>query len=342
MPIRRTHAVLAALLVLLSTQSHAINFAITRVDVNPATVNTALGDQTIAFTLAYSSPSVLASCHVDISMPNSSNADTTIEFRLPANLLIGSASEGSMMRLVQWRAYSAKGQWKMRAIRCFDINSSAYTVLRPANETSIAPLVDIEQVGEGDVLAPTIVSASISPLSANVTAGAVPITVTLSVRDDLSGVASCQTAFTPPSGSLNQNSLSFQLNPQTAVVSGTKLNMSLSLTLPLPQFSRSGNWTLLSISCVDVAGRSVRAAGPALSALLPQTVIQVSGGLDTRAPTVTKVTVSPVTIDTSSAQQSLFVTVAFTDDLAGLAGIQWFYLVAFFFVSLVSYPTCLF
>ncbi len=139
------------------------------------------------------------------------------------------------------------------------------------------------------------------------------MTIELHVTDDVSDFSHGHVEFTSPSG-VQRRVTYFDA---TNLVSGNLRDGEFATTLTLPQYTESGTWQLKEVSLADQpnAGRAY-SKDWLITHGFPVTFSVAPGG-DTAAPYVASFAITPLTIDTSLASQTITVTAHLTDDLGG-------------------------
>ena len=127
-----------------------------------------------------------------------------------------------------------------------------------------------------DSTPPQITAFDITPSEMNTESSDQTLTATMTITDDLSGVASEGDA--PPINGMSGSPTQFFLKPligtQTAVgmphrISGDDRNGIYTATIVMPRGSKEGVWTVTHLLLVDKLGNSVWLDSDALSVLLP-------------------------------------------------------------------------
>lgn len=174
-----------------------------------------------------------------------------------------------------------------------------------------------------DTTPPSFVDFEVLPQGGDITNGAVDIAVRVRLTDDGSGVAGLgypsspsQAVFLSPSGAQTAAAM-FESHQNLA--SGTSLDGRYEFTMPLPQFSESGTWTLQYLLLVDQLGnmRFLSHADLVAAGYSPQFVL--TGLSDTAAPMLQELTFTPDPINLASGPAELVMRVRITDDLSGVA-----------------------
>ena len=158
-------------------------------------------------------------------------------------------------------------------------STAASAVAEDARKIVVFQLVEAKPVGEQqfeltyepltpftaeppgvDTTAPTVAGVSLSPDTIDFTGGPTPITVTLELSDDLSGIAGWVVELESPSGDR------ILVAGAPALLSGTLLDGIFQESVILPAFSEIGAWTVISASVTDQSGNVTTLSGPAATA----------------------------------------------------------------------------
>ena len=104
------------------------------------------------------------------------------------------------------------------------------------------------------------------------------------------------------------------------MTSGTTLSGTWRGTTTIPQYSEAGTWRIAAVQVIDSARNQRSYTTAQLQALgFATDFTVVSLPSDIARPTVTGLNFSPAVIDTSAAIQNVTVTLALSDDLAGVS-----------------------
>jgi hypothetical protein len=119
------------------------------------------------------------------------------------------------------------------------------------------------------------------------------VTATITITDDLSGVASFMVDFRSPSGQHHVTRLKTIPLPRNKVKSEISLGASPFSEPPFLKFAEPGTWTIYSLTASDAAGNSVSYNEAQLASIGGYHKFQVSngGGYDIVAPTLASGTV---------------------------------------------------
>lgn len=176
-----------------------------------------------------------------------------------------------------------------------------------------------------DVTPPVVTGFSLSPATIDTSAGPATLTLTMQASDDLTGI--CAPPSLPPCGSFispAQVRLQHSGSQQTkfglfSLVAGTLDSGTFEAQVTFPQFSGAGTWDVASLMVADNVGNIRTYSGAALQALgFPFQFVNAATVDDLIAPALTDFVFAPATIDTSTGDAIVTVTMALTDDLSGV------------------------
>jgi len=163
-----------------------------------------------------------------------------------------------------------------------------------------------------DTEPPEVTTVNLAPASIDVTSGSATVTLTATITDNLSGFD--YGYFYIYSDSNLQYKYIYISQAQR--ISGTDLDGQYEVTIDFLQFSEAGDWRLRNASFYDITTNRQDYNETELNAL-GTTTVSVTSNEDITSPVITGITVSPLTIDTSTADASITLTTSVTDDLAG-------------------------
>lgn len=160
-----------------------------------------------------------------------------------------------------------------------------------------------------DTTPPVLVSFSFTPTSVDVSAGPQTVTVTARITDDLSGESYGYVYFYSPS---DQYVLGY-----FARISGDALDGMYQASVTIPQFRQAGTWQAY-VYMYDAAGNSSYLAPSTLqSDGFSSDLTVIDSVADAQPPTLVSVTFSPSTIDVSSSDVDVTISLHVTDNLTG-------------------------
>lgn len=163
-----------------------------------------------------------------------------------------------------------------------------------------------------DTTPPQLAGFSFSPASIDTTTGPQTVSISWHITDDLAGVATACVSFMSPSR------LQSQFVCAQNFVSGTSLDGFYDATLAFPQYTEQGVWKADSVALWDLAGNFVSIPGANLVAAGFPTDLAVTSNPDTAPPTVSHITLTPSTIDATSAATTVTVRLDLQDNVAGV------------------------
>ncbi len=236
----------------------------------------------------------------------------------------GTALAGAYQATVTLPRYIQAGVWKAQA-SMWDLagnyrNVATADLLAHSFPTDLT-VVDLTP----DTTPPTITGASFSPSSIDVSTGDVSVTLSLQITDNLSGVCfggSCPYGFdivlAPPATS-SSSALKYISGRDIQLISGTTLNGTWQVVAKMPRFSPAGNWQIRSITLRDLVTNYIFLSTAQLQAAGINPTLSVSSSpSDTTPPALTSLIFSPPLFNTSTAQQTVNVTLSATDNLSGV------------------------
>jgi hypothetical protein len=169
-----------------------------------------------------------------------------------------------------------------------------------------------------DVNPPVVRSLIFAPSSVNVSSASQTVTVNIGLADDVSGVdlTSGRSYFylTSPSG--NQN-IPVYLGGAT-LTSGTLNDGVWQTQVTMPRYSEPGAWKISSIGIYDVAGNQFSAFTGFGSPPPAINFTVASSPADVTPPSINSLNFNPTFVNTAASDQTIDVTLAVTDNLAGL------------------------
>jgi hypothetical protein len=218
--------------------------------------------------------------------------------------------------------FSRAGTWRLTQFTVSDAVGNRRQ-LSLAQLRSLGFPTEFTVQGTEDLAAPEILSASIIPSTVDTSSSGQLVTITVHLRDVVAGMDApagpmgytvSSIGFTSPS---RQQFASASFGPWNRA-SGDAYDGIYTNTIWVPQYSEPGDWYLQQLLLIDAAGnqRSIDLA-EALSRGLP-TQITVQGAGDTSPPDLRALDFSPRRIDTSSASQTILISLRLVDSLSGM------------------------
>jgi hypothetical protein len=200
------------------------------------------------------------------------------------------------------------GVWTMGVFLTDRVGNSNFVF--PAGQPSTFTVIS-----SGDVTPPVIKSVVVTPSSVNVSAASQILTFTVNATDDASGVdfTSGRSYFALSSPSGGQVVV---MSPNT-LVSGTVNDGSWQTQFTIPRYAEPGAWKIQYFSLYDLAGNNLSAA-QGFGTVPPISLTVSSSPFDVSPPAVNTYNLTPAFINTSTGDQNVTITLALTDNLAGL------------------------
>jgi hypothetical protein len=178
-----------------------------------------------------------------------------------------------------------------------------------------------------DTTPPQLVSLAISPAIIDASTNSQLVLLTVRLTDDLSGMtasgplgspqAGAWASFRCPAAGVDSPVLNVRFVLFTRD-SGDDLDGVYTSALIVPRFSHAGNWTLFEFDVTDAVGNHRQINLAELRSHGFPTGFTVQGADDHTPPEILSAAISPTTVDTSSTNQPITITVRLRDDLAGM------------------------
>ena len=160
------------------------------------------------------------------------------------NRISGDAHDGVYEIEVPVVAYGTPGNWRIGAyVVDASGNQREYPYDAPYNmpgEEHFEVINDVENGGQVDSIIPSITSIDIAPVAVDITDGAEPITITLTIEENLSGLRDAMLFFRNPSG--QQDDSFFRVLDASNRISGDNLTGTYQVTVTIPQGTQTGDW----------------------------------------------------------------------------------------------------
>lgn len=160
---------------------------------------------------------------------------------------------------------------------------------------------------------PELVSIAIAPDPVDITSGAQQITITLEITDDDSGFAYGNLAIDNPSGGLAGGAF-FDI---TNLVDGNANEGTYEVVVTVPEYAPPGTWEVF-MNLTDENQNESPYSNLSGSGDGTFTVVN-EGTVDANAPQLVSEILSQSSVDTSLGSQEVDFTIAYTDNLAGIA-----------------------
>jgi hypothetical protein len=286
----------------------------------PATIDVSAGSQNIAFT-ARVTDDLSGAFFATVSVRGPSGVPLFVNLVRVS----GTPFDGVWSGNITFPQFSAAGTWNVTSVRLFD-NAGNVSDISTAVLDSRGFPTQLTVVSVSDTQPPVVTAIAIAPTAVDVSASDQPLTLTLHVTDDISGVA-----FTPCGPSVRSGNFAVTLRspsgaqnrfmwPTTfSLIAGTHADGMWRGAVTMPRFSEAGMWRIQSVSIMDCAGNTRNLTETQLASAGLQIALDVAANpTDTQAPVLTSLSFLPITINTSAGSQTVTARLGIKDDLSGV------------------------
>lgn len=286
--------------------------ALTEFDFNPKTIDVGAGPQTVTITLRITDD--LSGFDFGNFLFISPSGQQVLSGGYNASSRIaGNSLDGVYQSSAVIPQFSEAGSWRVIQVFLRDQVGNSAVLSQPDLINRGFPS-ELVVNGGPDLAPPDLVEFSFDPTSIDVSAGSQTLTVRLRIADTLSGFDFGNFLFLSPSG---QQVLSGGYNASSRV-SGDSFDGVYQVSASVPQFSEAGTWRVIQVFLRDQVGNStVLSEGDLMSRGFSAQLQVSSNPQDITAPNLTQFSFAPATIDTSTASQSVKLTLRIADDIAG-------------------------
>jgi hypothetical protein len=164
---------------------------------------------------------------------------------------------------------------------------------------------------------PEITAFSVSPAAVDITSADATVQVTVHITDDDSGFSYANLYLYGPGNKFVTNIFFQNSDVQSG---GTNLDGTYVIDVTIPRYGLAGDWRL-EAQPVDHNGNSADYGASGVPFPIPgNEIIAVAntGTVDSTPPLLASISISPSTVDVTSQDQTISVSVNATDDLSGL------------------------
>lgn len=226
----------------------------------------------------------------------------------------GDRMDGTYSAQILMPHYAAQGHWTIRI--SFADRQGNETWLEGKDLKKLGLPDGFDQVGLGDSADPVIHSISVDRSSVDTSTGPQPVTFTIRVTDDASGIPIEQFNAVDATLEFTDKNQQFMAGNFTRI-SGTDTDGIYQGTVNLPQYIRKGTLTM-RVQAIDRAGNGVGWTRDDLKNRgFPYQVTQTGQG-DSEPPEVIEFSVTPDQVDTTDGPAVVTVHVRVTDNLSGV------------------------
>ena len=317
-------------------------------NISPPSIDVTASSQDVVFTAEFTDDlSGVSYAYIYLYNPSLSQYYFTYLSQISGNAL-----DGVWQGTVTIPQYVASGTWQIQALYAYDVvGNQLYLGTADLDALGLVNpniMDSLDVTSNPDTTPPTLVSCQLDPVSptdstqaqVDTSTSGQFVTVTFHVTDDLSGIGDWNLANTSISSQQLYVSATFEGNTPTASAYvycngfqrvpnpvdgtlGSPLDSYYQTTLWFPQYSPAGIWDL-SLTVQDNVGNwgNWNVGDPNI-----MTQVQVlSTPTDAGPPTVSSLTLTPVTINTSLADATINASVDVQDDLSGVSYVEFYLL----------------
>ena len=235
----------------------------------------------------------------------------------------GTTLNGTYRTTVTVPRFVAAGVWKALVYLWDSAGNSSR--LAASNLVTLGFPTDLTVTDSSpDTLPPTLLSASFSPSTIDVSSSSVNVTLTLQISDNLSGVCiNCnitwfEVAITPPT-TTGATAVEYISNWDFHLVAGTATSGTWQAVKAMPRYSPAGSWQIQYITLYDAVTNYISLNTAQLQAAGINPILFVkSTPSDIAQPTLTGLTFSPPLFNTSTGSQNVTITMSASDNLSGV------------------------
>jgi hypothetical protein len=218
--------------------------------------------------------------------------------------------------------YSEQGTWHLDRFSMTDQVGNTVSVDGATLAAAGFPTT-FEQTGAGDTAPPTLAELSFTPTSVDTSSGPATFDIRARIKDNLSGLRGASIWFRSPSGAQNFSVPFYGTSPLSGTPNDGVYQPGMTATLPI--HSEPGAWHLDHFSMTDQAGNMANLDTATLAAAGFPTSFEQTGGGDTAPPTLSELSFTPTSVDTSAGPATFDIRVRIKDNLSGLRGASiWF------------------
>jgi hypothetical protein len=287
-----------------------------RLTITPASVNVTSSVATITAEIQFTAPDGLRASETVLTLTHSSG-DEIEAVPSPVVNVSGTPTGGVFRFDVTIPQGRAPGSWRATVNLVDEENQEVIygATGSPALPSGSTTALTVINTGAVDLTPPTLISATITPGTVNVTAASQTVTVRVTASDDR-GVSDMTVSFNvPPDG--EGGNVFFDASD---LVSGTVQSGTWQKTFTVPRYVTPGDWKI-DYALFDASQHFkyyVEGVGyPAAARKV--LVVQNTGAVDNEGPLLTAVSTDKTTVDVSGGSATVQFNATFLDALAGMA-----------------------
>jgi IPT/TIG domain len=278
--------------------------------ISPGTVTITSSAQNVIVSAEITSTVGVSSASIGLESPHLSQSSGPVSFTKTS----GTALKGIWEASVPIKQYSNTGTWHVTSVNLADTEGNqARLSATQLHEKAFPSTVAVQ--GTEDNEAPVLTALSFSPKNVDTTSSAATVTVTATITDNLSGLASASIGFRSPKGRFTTG------HTTLTRISGTATSGTYEAQVTFPRYVERGVWNVSTLQLVDNVGNESVLIPVRLQAKGFPGAVTVEGTVeDAEPPAVTGLTIEPSSVNTTSSAQTVTVKAQLTDNLSGVAG----------------------
>jgi hypothetical protein len=307
---------------------------------DPLTIDTSYEDQTVAITGEFTDD-LSGFYYANVYLSSPTGNQTQYGYLYYWNVIEGDSLHGKFQGSVTIPKSAEAGTWKISRVYLRD-QAGNYVDLDAAQLEALGISSSLEVVSVPDTEAPTLTSLSISPAVVDVSSGSQKLTVTMAIKDNMSGLD-----LSYPGNRYSYTFLAAQspsgqylsaMYDGVRLISGTVQDGVFEIDLTIPQYAESGQWRIYYLYLADRVGNIKYLYFYNWPATINNTFAVISSPSDVKAPVLTSLNFSPTFINTSEGAQSVDVSFGLKDDLSGIRSttyqgnhVTWYWTIAWIY-----------
>jgi hypothetical protein len=277
--------------------------------ISPASVNITSSAGNVTVSAEITSAVGVSSASVGFESPHLNQSTGQVSL----SKISGTANKGIWEASVPIKQYSNTGTWHVTSVNLADTEGNQARISgTQLHEKTFPSTVVVEGTEDNEV--PVVTALSFTPKIIDTSSAPATVTVKATITDNLSGLASASIGFRSPDGR-------FTTGHTTLIkTSGTATNGTYEGVVNFPRYVERGIWNVSTFNLVDnVGNESVLVPGHLEVKGFPGAVVVEGAVEDAEPPSVTGLTITPSSVNTTAAPQTVTVKGTLTDNLSGVA-----------------------
>jgi hypothetical protein len=297
---------LASFLIAVASASAAEPPTLVKLSISPTSINTSSSSQTVKVTAEITSTVGVSAGSVQFESPTEADHTERVGF----TKIGGTSEKGTWEANVPFKRYIAPGTWRISTLNLSDSAGDSERLSSTQLESKgFEHTVSVTSIEDNEP--PQLVGLSFSASKVNTTAAPQTVTVTAHITDNLSGMISGGIVFRSPDGKLLTEPAPF------SKVSGSATDGKWEANVTFKRFVRPGPWKIELLHLVDNVENGITLSARRIAAKgLPET-IEVESVEDEEPPKLAGLSISPSSVNVTSASKTVAVGAHITDNLSG-------------------------